>query len=204
MSPSPPTLNPSQTVERIREIIVGRHLERLEGRVERLELQNASAAIKPAPVGDIFEDRLLITEARVEAFQNHIHRTEELREEVERNGAMQKQEVQRLAKQISEIARARDENSGSQAVEKLEHRLGVWLTDWQKALHIRLETRDKNVVGKVNFELAAMREGIEKRFTELESRVPANMEDRFNLIAIAARALAESAVSFSTATSPKS
>jgi len=35
MSTHPPLFNPSQAVERIREIIVGRHLERLEERIER-------------------------------------------------------------------------------------------------------------------------------------------------------------------------
>jgi chaperonin cofactor prefoldin len=204
MSPTPPTLNPSQTVERIREIIVGRHLERLEGRVARLESQPAAAAVaKPPPPGDIFEDRLLITEARVEALQDHVHRIEGLREETERLGAMHKQEVQRLAMQISEIARAKAENSEVRAVENLERKLGSWLTEWQKTLQMRLETRDRDLAEKVRIELAAMREGIEKRFAELESRVPVNVEDRFNRIAAAARALAESAGSYSTQTSPK-
>ncbi len=203
MSPTPPTLNPSQTVERIREIIVGRHLERLEGRVARLESQPAPAITKPSPLADIFEDRLLITEARVEALQDHVHRIESLREETERLGIMHREEAQRLAAQINEIAREKVENSAVPAVEKLERRLGAWLTDWQKSLHMRLETRDRDVVEKVRAELAGMREGIEKRFAELESRVPVNVEDRFNRIAAAARALAESAASFSTSTSPR-
>lgn len=203
MSPTPPTLNPSQTVERIREIIVGRHLERLEGRVARLESQPAAAATRTAPLGNIFEDRLLITEARVEALQDHVHRIEGHREEIERLGAMHREEVQRLAMQISDIARAKAENSDVRAVENLERRLGAWLTDWQKTLQMRLEARDRDVVEKVRAELATMREGIEKRFSELESRVPVNVEDRFNRIAAAARALAESAVSFSTSTTPR-
>lgn len=203
MSPTPPTLNPSQTVERIREIIVGRHLEKLEGRVARLELQPASIVTKPSPWVDIFEDRLLITEARVEALQDHVHRNEDLRAETERLGVMHREEAQRFAAQINEIAREKAENSSSLAVEKLERRLGVWLTDWQKSLQTRLETRDRDVVEKVRGELAGMREGIEKRFAELESRVPVNVEDRFNRIAAAARALADSAASLSTQTSPR-
>lgn len=202
MSPTPPTLNPSQTVERIREIIVGRHLERLEGRVARLESQ-PPAAVKTAPRPDIFEDRLLITEARVEALQDHVHRIEGLREETERIGAMHREEVQRLAMQISEIARAKAEHPEVRAVENLERRLGSWLTEWQKTLQARLESRDRDLVGKIGIELATMREGIEKRFAELESRVPLNVEDRFNRIAAAARALAESAASLTTSTSPR-
>lgn len=204
MSPSPPTLNPSQTVERIREIIVGRHLEKLEGRIVPLGLLPAHGVTKPAGCGEIFEDRLLITEARVEALQDHVHRFEGLREETLRLGMLHREEAQRLAIQISEIAREKADNSTVPAVEKLERRLGAWLTDWQKSLQTRLETRDRDVVEKVRVELAALRAGIEKRLAELESRVPANVEDRFNRIAAAARALAESATSSPPSTSPKS
>lgn len=66
MSPTPPTLNPSQTVERIREIIVGRHLERLEGRITLLE--SAAETVEEGPAClDRLEDRMLVSEARVEA-----------------------------------------------------------------------------------------------------------------------------------------
>lgn len=203
MSPPPPTLNPSQTVERIREIIVGRHLEKLEGRVARLESLPAPAATKPAPIPDIFEDRLLTTEARVEALQDHVHRIEGLREETERVSEMHRQEAQRLASQIHEIAREKAESAALPAVENLEQKLGTWLTEWQKSLHLRLESRDRDLLEKIRGEVADVREGIEKRFAELESRVPMNVEDRFNRIAAAARALAESAASFSTPVSQK-
>lgn len=201
MSPTSPTLNPSQTVERIREIIVGRHLEKLEGRVARLESQPVPAAPKPAP--DIFENRLLSTEARVEALEDHVHRIEGLREETERIAAMHRQEAQRLASQIHEIAREKAEATTVPAVENLERKLGTWLTEWQKSLQLRLESRDRDLVEKVRSEVAGMREGIEKRFAELESRVPVNVEDRFNRIAAAARALAESVASLSTPAPPK-
>lgn len=203
MSPTPPTLNPSQTVERIREIIVGRHLEKLESRVARLESQPAHVAPKHTTVPDIFEDRLLSTEARVEALQDHVHRFEGLREETERMAAMQRQEAQRLAMQIHEIAREKVESTAQPAVENLERKLGAWLTEWQKSLHLRLENRDRDLLEKVRSELAELRGGIEKRFADLESRVPVNVEDRFHRIAAAARALAESAASFSNPSSPK-
>jgi chaperonin cofactor prefoldin len=203
MSPTPPTLNPSQTVERIREIIVGRHLEKLEGRVARLEAQPAPALNKPAVIPDIFEDRLLIAEARVEALQDHFHRIEGQREENEHIAAMHRQEAQRLALQIQEISREKSEASAMPAVENLERKLGSWLTEWQKSLQLRLENRDRDLLETVRTEISGMREDIEKRFSELESRVPSNVEDRFYRIAAAARALAESAASFTTPASPK-
>lgn len=187
MSPSPPTLNPSQTVERIREIIVGRHIERLEGRISRLESASVPSALKQAPDEPI-GDRLLVTEARVEALQEH--------------AAMYRQEAQRLAFQIQEVAREKSGASALPAVENLERKLGFWLTDWQNLMNSRLESRDRDLTANIRAELSLLRDGIEKRLTEVETKSPADIEERFSRIAAAARALAESASSYSPATFP--
>ena len=98
MSPTPSPLNPSQTVERIREIIVGRHLERLEQRVVRLE----STGITPAVAPDV-EDRLFANEARLEALQENVNRlADSTREATEQRLLQYRQETQRLAAQIQQ------------------------------------------------------------------------------------------------------
>ena len=201
MSPTPHTLNPSQTVERIREIIVGRQLERLEGRISRLE--SAPVAAKDAPDTRLFEDRLLATEARVEALQEHAHRMEGAREDIERTAAMYREEAQRLASQIQEVAREKSAPSYIPEVGNLERKLGVWLTDWQKSMNSRLETRDRQLAESMRAELAALRDSLESRIDQLDSKVPANIDERFGRIAAAARALAESAGSFSNPNPPK-
>jgi hypothetical protein len=200
MSPAPPSLNPSQTVERIRQAIVGHRVEKFGGSTTPPRLPDVPS---PARFGDIFEDRLLLTEARVEALQDHVHRIEGMREETLRLGMLHREEAKRLAMQICEITRKKADNSAIPAVERLERRLGTWLTDWQKSLRTRLDTRDRDVVEKVRGELAGLRAGVEKRLAELEARVPSDMEDRFNRIAAAARAFAESATSSQPATSPE-
>ncbi len=194
MSPTPPTLNPSQAVERIREIIVGRHLERLECRVSRLESAPASAALKSAPDAGVFEDRLLAAEARLEALHEHAQRFENGREDIERTAAMYREEAQRLAGQIQEVARERSAPAAAmQEVGNLERKLGAWLTEWQKSLNIRLETRDNELTERIRMELALMKDGLEKRFREMESKVPADLDERFGRIAAAARSFAEGA-----------
>ena len=200
MSPAPPSLNPSQTVERIREAIVGRRIEKSEGGPTPPPLPDVSS---PARYGDILEDRLLLMEARVEALQGHVHRIEGMREETLRMGMLHREEAKRLAMQICEITRKKAENPAVPAVERLERRLGTWLTDWQKSLRTRLDTRDRDVVEKVRGELAGLRAGVEKRLAELEARVPSDMEERFNRIAAAARAFAESATPSQPATTPE-
>ncbi len=196
MSPTPPTLNPSQTVERIREIIVGRHLERIEGRVARLE-----TSIRSAPANHetpIFEDRLLITEAKVEALQEHVHRIDGSRED----SLQLRNEAQRLAAKIEEISHARSEAESNPAVENLERKLGAWLTDWQKSLHVRLDSRDRALGEKMDSDLRSLRENIENRISKLESGFVSDVKARLDRIAEAARALADSAAALSTE-SPK-
>ncbi|MGL4400689.1 MAG: hypothetical protein ACRCXD_12530, partial [Luteolibacter sp.] len=73
MSPTSSPLNPSQAVERIREIIVGRHLERLEQRVVRLESASAPAPLF-SPPDALLEDRMFASEARVEALKENLRR----------------------------------------------------------------------------------------------------------------------------------
>ena len=188
-------------MERIREIIVGRHLERLEGRVARLE--SSPRHDRDNPVLMEIDDRLLITEAKVEALHEHVHRIEGSREESLRLAADHRQEAQRLAAQIHEMSRAKAEENVEPAVEKLERKLGEWLTDWQKSLHTRLDERDRKVSGKMEADLAELRETIEARLASIESGTSAFLAKRLDNIAVAARALAESAETFSTSSAPK-
>ncbi len=195
MSPTPPTLNPSQTVERIREIIVGRHLERLEGRVARLETsrtpENHDASI--------FEDRLLIAEAKVEALEDHVHRLGTARD----NPEEWQEEAQRLSARINEISRSKDESAALAAVGGMERKLGAWLTDWQKSIQLTLEKRDRRLLDTVDSDIQSLRKNIESRLSDIESDTRGIVGERLGKIAEAARALAESASAFSPSTSPR-
>ena len=191
MSPTPTPLNPSQAVERIREIIVGRHLERLEARVASLE--NGT----PAGSGDHprLDDRLCQSEARLEALQDSLRKLSEVQHEQGRHHAMWQEDVQRLAAQIQRLAAARSEEGSRAAVESLERKIGVWLADWQRALQKHLEERDARLADNLRGEVARLWESTEAQITKLQSREidERTIEERFRRIAEAARALAESA-----------
>ena len=190
MSPTPP-LNPSQTVERIREIIVGRHLERLEQRVVRLE---TSAA--PAPGLSHLEDRLCINEARIEALKDNVQRfADSNREQTEARFNQHREEIQRLAAQIQQVAAIKSAEAAPAAVNQLEHKIGGWLTDWQNSFHVQLNDRDHRLASQLRAEVASLWENTESHLTRLESRAidRDSIEERFSRIALAARALAECA-----------
>ena len=188
MSPTPPPspINPSQAVERIREIIVGRHLDRIEQRVSRLESLGSGPAV---PAG--WEDRLCQNEAKVEALQESVRKTGE---EGQVRTARQQEEIQRLAAQIQQIAAMRLEADHPPAIRQLESRLGAWLTNWQGALQTHLNDREQRLATQLRQEVASLWENTESQITRLQSRAidRDQIEERFARIATAARALAES------------
>jgi hypothetical protein len=190
MTTPPPPFNPSQTVERIREIIVGRQLDRLEERVSRLEIPGS-----PTAPGEI-EDRLIATEARVEALQESVHRiADSVREETQRRNYLQHEEVQRLAAQIQQVAATHPQAPNNPSISQLEQKLGRWLTDWQGSFHRHLEGREQQLAFKLRDELAQLRAWTETRIATLEAQMPDThaINERFNRIAAAAQALADCA-----------
>ena len=198
MSPSSSPTNPSQTVERIREIIVGRQFDRLEQRVARLETMEppdwqASASL---------EGRIQTGEARMEAFQQSLQRlADHTRQEIETRSLRQNEEIQRLAAQIQQVAAMKSAEAREQsAVRELEGRLGAWLTSWQGGLNSHLNERDNRLADQLRGEVAALWESTEAQITRLQSQAieRAWVEERFARIAAAARALAECASPSST------
>ncbi|MEO8615381.1 MAG: hypothetical protein ABI600_09590 [Luteolibacter sp.] len=184
-------LNPSQAVERIREIIVGRHLERLEHRVARLECTGSMPAAAPH-----VEDRLFASEARLEALQENVSRlVDSTREVTEQRFSQYREETQRLAAQIQQVAAMKSSEATFPALGQLERKIGTWLTDWQSSFHGQLNDRDQRLASQLRQEVATLWENTESQITRLQSRVMDRdtIEERFNRIATAARALAECA-----------
>ncbi|MBC8125932.1 MAG: hypothetical protein H8M99_02135 [Gloeobacteraceae cyanobacterium ES-bin-144] len=193
MSTTTPTpLNPSLAVERIREIIVGRHLEKLEQRVARLE---AAGPNNSAPAH--LEDRLCTAEARLEALQESFQRlTSSNQEYHEIRSEQQREEIQRLASQIQQIAAQKSADTSSQSILQLEQKIGTWLTNWQSSLHNHLNDRETRLASSIRGEVATLWENTESQITRLQSRSldRDSVEERFSRIAEAARALAECAM----------
>ncbi len=197
MSPTPASLNPSQTVEKIREIIVGRHLERLELRVSKLE--NVSPPTGQSPVITTqLEDRIYAHEAKLEALQQnvrHLSESAQTRESHEQRLTQNREETQRLAAQIQQIAAMKSAETATAPLHLLEHKIGGWLADWQTSFHTHLADRDQRLAHQLRGEVASLWENTESQLTRLESRIldRDSIEERFRRIATAARALAECA-----------
>jgi hypothetical protein len=196
MSPHPSPINPSQTVERIREIIVGRQLERLEQRVARIESGVRPAASDGPAAHGLCDDRLFATEAQIEAIKQSVHRLGDAqREQTEARFHQHREEIQRLSGQIQQVAALKAPAVSQPEIKNLESKVTHWLRDWQGSIQTHLAERDRRLVTQLRDEFAAVWEQTESQLTRLESRAidRESIEERFRRIALAARALAECA-----------
>ncbi len=185
-----PPLNPSQAVERIREIIVGRQFDRLEQRVTRLE--SAGPAAPSSPV----EDGRLAGEARLAELKQDLHRIIDAeRSHTDGQIAGCRGEIQRLSARIQQIAAANATAAAGPGVRELEQKLGGWLAGWQRSLHQHLGERDDRLADQIRGEVATLWAETERQITRVECRMSDReaVEERFRRIAIAARALADCA-----------
>ncbi len=199
MIPISPPPNPSQAVERLREIIVGRQFEQFEQRIRRLEIAGPSTGLTSATSED-FDDRLSANEALMEArFQSMHENVQQLvakvREQTEHLLTQQREATLQLTGQVQQLVSAQSSEISADMIRQLEQKIEAWLTNWQNFIHLQLNERDQNISAHLHREVATLWENTESQITALQSRA-ANwdtIEQRFSRIALAARALAECA-----------
>ena len=191
MSPCPPPLNPSQTVERIREIIVGRHLERLEQRVAMLE-----TGVPPtSATAPTLDQRFSPNPETLAALKDNVERLmESSRQQTELRLSQYREETQRLAVQIQQVATLKASEPAPRSISQLENRLGTWLTDWQSSINVHLHERDTRIASQLRSQVGELWTRTESQLSRLERQSvdQDSLDERFNRIAIAARALADS------------
>ena len=199
MIPISPPPNPSQAVERLREIIVGRQFEQFEQRLRRLEIAGPSTGLNTATSED-FDDRLSANEALMEARFESMHENMQqlvakAREHTEHLLTQQREATLQLTGQVQQLVSAQSSEISADMIRQLEQKIETWLTNWQNFIHLQLNERDQNISAHLHREVATLWENTESQITALQSRA-ANwdtIEQRFSRIALAARALAECA-----------
>lgn len=199
MIPISPPPNPSQAVERLREIIVGRQFEQFEQRIRRLEIAGPPTGLNSATSED-FDDRLSASEALMEARFESMHENMQqlvvkAREQTEHLLTQQREATLQLTGQVQQLVSAQSSEISADMIRQLEQKIEVWLTNWQNFIHLQLNERDQNISAHLHREVATLWENTESQITALQSRA-ANwdtIEQRFSRIALAARALAECA-----------
>jgi ArsR family metal-binding transcriptional regulator len=132
----------------------------------------------------------------MEALKDNVHRfVTSTREQAEMRLSQQREDTQRLAAQIQQVAALKASESPAPIIQQLEQKIGNWLTNWQNSFHLQLNDRDQRLTTQIRSEVATLWEDTESQITRLESRAADrdSIEERFSRIALAARALAECA-----------
>ena len=189
MSPSPPSPHPSQAVERIREIIVGRRLDHLEHRLTRVESQGSPPALNP-----IVEHRLTAAEAQLESLRDNVRRlADQTRDEATVRDAQYREEIQRMAALIQQSSSLRTEPVTPQSAARLEQKISTFLGSWQTSLQQHLVDRESRLIGSLNQELARLREWADARIAASTAQAVSLPEasGHFTRIAAAVQALAD-------------
>jgi hypothetical protein len=195
--PANPDTHPSRQVERIREILVGRQLESVERRLDKLE----TTRIPPMPTaqeGDVFMICLEVFEKR------HNLEIQEIRDGMAATETRNAAEIRRLATQIQSVAKGRTLHVLDGPPE-LEQRLGQQIQSWQTGMAAHLGQRESFLINEFRGELQKMRDWVT---SELESRdarraaeIPA-VHESLSRLASAAREFVETAARHAGPSSP--
>lgn len=184
MFPPAPEIHPSRQVERIREILVGRQLENVERRLDKLE--GRLAPLPSAAEDDVFRIRLDRFEER------HNREIRELRDEIDASRARQVQETHRLAGQIQAVARSRSE-WGIEAQAELERKISRWLELWQAGFLRQAQQREEYLIHELRAELERQREWMKARLEDRDDARQSALRAGFARLAAAAREIADAA-----------
>ncbi|MEP4076916.1 hypothetical protein [Haloferula sp.] len=179
-----PQLQAGRQVERIREILIGRQMETVEQRLDRLE-----NALQPMPVETptgIFEEQMAdVRKQNEEALCR-------LRDEIDADRLRQLDETRRLAQQIQSVARSRA-SSENDAQQTAEQRMATWFDQWQKGLNQHLQQREDYLIGELRAELDRMRIWIQDELAAKQADQPdlTRLRGAFDQLAAATRSINE-------------
>lgn len=154
----PPASHASQQVERIREILIGRQMQSVEQRLDRLEARLSPMPVEAAEAAWIRDLESLQQECRESKLRVH--------EAIAAERLRQQQESQRLAQQIETIARQRRELT-DEGLRLIKTRLAPGFDRWQHQLFGQLQQRESHLVAQLRDELDRLRAWVHK---ELSSR----------------------------------
>jgi hypothetical protein len=144
MNPRQPTHAPtSAQLERVREIIVGRQLGKIEQRLEQLEniTPAKSAAVNDTEVGLRMEQLEAKFEAVRDAMQQQV---DQVRHELGGEMVNRNHEVRRLAELIQQTAQMRAAAGVTpEDLAASEHRMHAWAAAWQQSLEQHLQQREQ-------------------------------------------------------------
>jgi hypothetical protein len=200
MTPRNPTNAPtSSQLERVREIIIGRQLGKVEQRLQRLE-ERTQVAVSDGTVSSS-QERIEALEARFEAVRDAMqHQVDQIRFEFGGEMDHRKHEVRRLAEQIQQAAQAKLPPAVTVPdLAATENRLVAWVSAWQQSLEQHLVRRENWLIGQLREELyRAPRTAAPQSVPSHQAKLGQQLATAAQALGVAAQSLSQAASSFSS------
>jgi len=175
-----PPPNPSQHVERIREILVGRQLQQVEDRVRRLEegLESGRARNEDAA-----------TRVR-EAQSSILKQAEELRREIQRENNLRNSQYQQLTRQLEQASERIQATSAEMQRHdaRLERHLSSQLEGISAAMPARIDASVREILHHLQSEIVHWKNQVDRNMQTMrhEGVTRAELKERFARLASAA------------------
>ena len=169
-----PPLNPSQQVERIREILIGRQMTQVEDRLRTLE---GAVTSQGALVGEQVIQKVQSGQAAV------LEETQQLRQQLQQESQFRSTQIDRLGKQLE--ATCRDIHQHDQ---ELQQNLSSHLEKVSSAMAARIDARVREILQHLQTEIVQWKRQIDREVqTVREDSVSRDeLKSRFARLASAA------------------
>ncbi len=169
-----PPLNPSQQVERIREILVGRQMHQLEDRLRHLE---GAVTSQDAQVGPEVLHHLQTSQAAV------LEETRQLRRQLQQETQSRNDQIDRLGKQLESTCRDIHQHD-----QQLQQNLSAHLEQISAAMAARIDARVREILHHLQSEIVQWKNQVDRDLHTVrdDSVSRSELKNRFARLASAA------------------
>ena len=181
-----PSLNPSQQVERIREILVGRQMQQVEERLAKMESHLAQAG--PSSAGSAGSESF----QRLQTAQsNELHETQKLRKQVQEESQLHSQQIENLAQSLNAASEKLD--AASAGLARQDQHLGSHLTkhleDISAAMAARIDARVREILSHLQHEIGQWKHQIDRDMNSVRTTMVDRQELKNRLARLASAAM---------------
>jgi ABC-type transporter Mla subunit MlaD len=177
---SDPSLNPSQQVERIREILVGRQMHQVEDRLQQMEQRLSGGG---APQGQ----NLALQQTQ----RSVLEETRQLREQLKEETRLRSQQINQLAQHLDAASQKLD--AASSGLERQDRQfsgqLSKHLEDISSAMAARIDARVREILHHLQHEIGQWKNQIDRDMGSVRHDMVGRSELKSRFARLAAAAM---------------
>ena len=178
---SDPSLNPSQQVERIREILVGRQMLQVEERLQQMENRLT---------GDGSESADSTSLQRLQQAQTSVLReTQKLRDQLREESQLRSHQINSLAQHLDTATRKLDAASAGLERQDIGGHLSKHLEEISAAMAARIDARVREILHHLQQEIGQWKNQVDRDLSSVRETMVARTELKSRFARLAAAAM---------------